>query len=263
MEIVVLCKQVPDTESLIQIAEDGVSVKTGSIKWIINPYDEIAVEEALRIKEASGGTVTILSVGHQRVEKAIRTSLLAMGADKGILISDPLAENSDALGTAKILAAALKKIPYDLIIAGQRAVDQDNYQVGSAVAELLGIPQISQVIKEEILDGKIRCHKAIEGATVVLEASLPALFTTQRGLNEPRYTSLPQIMKAKKKPIDIKTLADIGIDPELVGDRNAKVKVKSLNLPQSRKAVKIIEGDSAQEKAAVLVKLLNEEVKVI
>jgi electron transfer flavoprotein beta subunit len=218
MDIVVLVKQVPDTESLVQIAADGLSIKKDDIKWVMNPYDELAVEEALRIKEAKGGTVTILSVGGQKAQETIRTAL-AMGADKGLLINDPAAEGGDALATAKILAAALKNQPFDLIIAGQRAVDEDNYQVGAAVAELLGVPHVSLVVKAELLDGKIRCHRIVEGGTVVVEAPLPALFTTQRGLNDPRYASLPGIMKAKKKPLEVKTLAELGIDPGAVGAR--------------------------------------------
>ena len=262
MEIVVLVKQVPDTESLIEIAGDGVSIKKQDIKWVMNPYDEIAVEEALQIREAQGGSVTIVSMGGPKAVETIRTAL-AMGADKGIHINDEAADGSDALATAKILAAALKDIPYELIIAGHRAVDEDNYQVAAAVAEFLGIPQVSMVIKAELLDGKIKCERTIEGGIVAVEASLPALFTTQRGLNEPRYASLPGIMKAKKKPVDVKTLADLGIDPASVGAANRKVKVKALNFPPERQAVKMIEGESAQDKAAELVRVLREEAKVI
>ncbi len=262
MNIVVLVKQVPDTESLIQIAEDGVSIKKQDIKWIMNPYDELAVEEALRIKEAQGGTVTILSLGPEKTIEAIRTAL-AMGADQGVHIKDPAAEGSDSLATAKLLAAALKNIPYDLIIAGHRAVDEDNYQVASAVAELLGIPQVSIVNKAEVADGKITCHRTIEGGTVVMQAALPALFTTQRGLNEPRYASLPGIMKAKKKTVDVKTVADLGVDAASVGAANRKVKIKALNLPPQRQAVRMIQGETAAAKAAELVKILHEETKII
>ena len=262
MEVVVLVKQVPDTESLLQVADDGVSIKTDTIKWVMNPYDEFAVEEALRIREAHGGAVTILSVGSKKTVKTVQTAL-AMGADKAVLIDDPLAEGSDALATAKILSAVLKDIPYDLIIAGQRAVDDDNYQVGSAVAELLGIPQISQVIEENILDGKIKCKKVLEGLTEVVEAALPLLFTTQRGLNEPRYVKLPEIMKAKKKPLDVKTLADIGVEPGTVGTAANRVKITAMKLPPERDAVKMIDGDSVQAKAASLVKILHEEAKVL
>jgi electron transfer flavoprotein beta subunit len=262
MDIVVLVKQVPDTESLVQIAGDGVSIRKDDIKWVMNPYDELAVEEALRIREAKGGTVTIVSLGPQKVQETIRTAL-AMGADKGIHINDPQAEGSDSLAAARVLAAAVKTVPFDLIICGQRGVDEDNFQVGSAVSELLGLPQASLVVKAELLDGKIRCHRSIEGGTVVVEMPLPALFTTQRGLNEPRYASLPGIMKAKKKPLDVKSLADLGIDPATVGAANRKVVVKALRLPAERKAVHMIQAESPEAAAAELVRVLHDEAKLI
>lgn len=260
MEIFVLLKQVPATESLIEIDADGVSIKTSDIKWVINPYDEYALEEALRIRDAQGGTVTILSVGPEKTVEAIRTAL-AMGADKGILINVPGAGACDNLGIARILAAVLKDLSFDLIIAGQRAVDDDNFQVGLAVAEYLEIPSISLVIQAQIAAGKIRCHRTVEGGIHVLEASFPALFTTQRGLNEPRYASLPGIMKAKKKPLDIKTFSDSGIDPEYIG--KPQVKLHKLMLPPARSAVKVIAGESPAEKAALLARLLHQEAKVI
>ena len=260
MEIVVLLKQVPDTEAMVMIGDDGKSIRTSDLKWVINPYDEFAVEEALRIREAQGGKVTIVSLGSDKAVEAIRTAL-AMGADEGILINDPAAAGSDGLGTAKILAAAVKEMPFDLIIAGMRAVDDDHFQVGPAVAEFLGIPHISMVNKEEIIDGKIRCHQTIEGGTAVFEAPLPALFTTQRGLNEPRYASLPGIMKAKKKPLETKTLADIGVDTTQADE--AAAKIVTMQPPPERQGGRIIEGESAQEKAAELARLLREEAKLI
>jgi electron transfer flavoprotein beta subunit len=262
MEIVVLVKQVPDTESLIQISADGKTIRKDDIKWVMNPYDEIAVEEALRIRESQGGTVTILSFGPQKATETIRTAL-AMGADKGVHINDPAAEGSDGLATAKLLSAALKGMSYDLIIGGMRAVDEDKYQVGSAVAEYLGIAQITQVVKETLSEGKIVCESVIEGGTLVTEAVLPVLFTTQRGLNEPRYASLPGIMKAKKKPIEVKTAADLGVDAGEVGLAAGKVRVLGLSYPPERTAVRMVAGETAEEKAAALVKILREEVKVI
>jgi electron transfer flavoprotein beta subunit len=148
-----------------------------------------------------------------------------------------------------------------LIIAGMRAVDDDNYQVGPAVAEYLGIPHISMVIKEEILDGKIKCHRTVEGGTFVVEASLPALFTTQRGLNEPRYASLPGIMKAKKKPLDMKTLADIGLNIDDLG--KPRTSIVKMSFPTERAGGKLIEGENAKSKAASLVKALMEEARVL
>jgi len=260
VEIIVLLKQVPATESFIGIADDGVSIKTEDIKWVINPYDEFAVEEALRIRSEHGGTVTIISAGPERSVEAIRTAL-AMGADRGMLIKNPLSDNCDGLGIARILAAALKNIKFDLIIAGQRAVDDDNFQVGTAVAEFLSIPNISLIIKQKITNGKIRCYRTVEGGTVVLEAPLPALFTTQKGLNEPRYASLPGIMKAKKKPLDIKSLSDIGIDASEIGE--PKAKVLAMKLPPEREGGRIIKGDSSRSIAAELVNALHEEAKVI
>ncbi len=258
MEILVLLKQVPATESLIAIAGDGVSIKTDGLKYVINPYDELAVEEALAIKEAQGGAVTIVSVGPAKAAEAVRTGL-AMGADKGVLI-DPGDLNCDGLSVAKILAAAIKEMSFDLIVAGHRAVDDDNYQVGPAVAQLLGLPNISMVIRETIAGGKITCTCTVEGGTKEVEASLPALITTQRGLNDPRYASLPGIMKAKKKPLETKTLADLGLDPAAL---QAKLVVKAFHTPPERQGGRIIEGDSVQDKVVQLVKALREEAKVI
>lgn len=260
LEVIVLLKQVPSTESFVSISENGLTVKTDDVKWVINPYDEFAVEEALRIKDAQGGSVTILSAGTEKAVEAIRTAL-AMGADKGILISDPAASNCDGLQTAKILAAAVKSVPFDIIIAGQRAVDGDNYAVGHAVAEFLNIPAVTMVMKETIADKKITCSRTVEGGMVVVEASLPALITTQRGLNEPRYASLPGIMKAKKKPLEIKSLKDIGLDAAAIGV--PKTKIISLKYPPERKGGKMITGETAADKAKALVKALHEEAKVV
>ncbi len=259
MEIIVLLKQVPATETMISIAADGKTVNTEDAKLVMNPYDEFAVEEALQIRQKQGGNVTLISVGGDKAVETLRTGL-AMGADKAILIKDPAADNCDGLGIAGILAAALKNIPHDLIIAGQRAVDDDNYLVGPAVAELLDIPSISMVIKADVTDGAITCTRTVEGGTVTFEAPLPALFTTQRGLNEPRYASLPGIMKAKKKPIDTRTLADIGIDPASLAPKTG---ITAMKLPPERSGGKIIGGSSAAEKAAALVKALREEARVI
>lgn len=256
MEIAVLLKQVPATESLLEIADDGTSIKTDGINWVMNPYDELAVEEALQIRAAAGGAVTVFSVGPEKAVEALRTAL-AMGADTAVRI-DPETTPLDGLATAKVLAGELKKGAFDLIIAGHRAVDDDNYQVGPAVAELMGIPHISMVIRQELTEGKIRCTRTIDGGTLVLETALPALITTQRGLNEPRYASLPGIMKAKKKPIDTRALSATGTDPG-----EPMVRTIAMRQPPQRKGGRIIEGESAADKAAALVKALREEAKVI
>lgn len=264
MNIIVCLKQVPDTESQIKVAPDGKTIVTDDVKWVMNPYDEFGVEEALQIKEKLGGEVTVIGLGPKRVTESIRTAL-AMGADKGILINDPALENSDALATGRALAAAIKDLDYDLIFTGQRGVDDDMGLVGATLAEFLDIPQLSIIVKTEISeDGKsVKVNRPVEGQTLVIEASLPAVITTQKGLNEPRYASLPGIMKAKKKPLEEKTLADLGLDASQVGEGARKLKIMELTPPPQREAGKIIEGETPEAKAAELVRLLHEEAKLI
>ena len=264
MNIIVCLKQVPDTETQIKVGSDGKSIVTDDIKWVMNPYDEHGVEEALRIKEKFGGEVTVVGLGPKRVTESIRTAL-AMGADKGVLISDEALEGSDSLAVAKALAAAIKELDYDLIFSGQRGVDDDMGVVGANIAELLDMPQLSVIDKVEVAeDGKsVKVNRPIEGSTLVIEAPLPALITTQKGLNEPRYASLPGIMKAKKKPFDEKTLSDLGLDAAEFGEGGRKVKILEIKPPPAREAGKIVEGETPQEKAAGLAKLLHDEAKVI
>lgn len=264
MNIIVCLKQVPDTEAQIRVAPDGKAIVTQDIKWVMNPYDEYGVEEALRLKEKFGGEVTVVGLGPKRVTESIRTAL-AMGADKGILISDDALEGSDGLATAKALAAAIKDLDYDLLFTGQRGVDDDMGVVGTALAEILDIPNLSVIVKVEVAeDGKsVKAHRPVEGQVLVIESALPALITTQKGLNEPRYASLPGIMKAKKKPLEEKTLADLGLDPAEFGEGGRKVKIIQLTPPPERQAGRIVEGETPEEKASGLAKLLHEEAKVI
>ena len=256
MNIVACVKQVPDTEALIKVKPDGTGIEEGGIKWVMNPYDEYGVEEALKLKEAKGGEVTIVSVGPARAMESIRTAL-AMGADKGIHICDAALDNADGYNTAAALAAAIKEINADIIFCGQRAIDDDSAQVGSILAELLGIPVVTIVTKFDPEDGKIKVIKPIEGAQLVIESTLPCVVTAQKGLNEPRYASLPGIMKAKKKPVDVKDVAALGISVE------PKARIAKMTPPPERAPGKIIEGDDPAAKAAELVKLLREEAKVI
>ena len=264
MNIIVCLRQVPDTETQIKIAPDAKSIVTDDIKWVMNPYDEFGVEEALKLKEKFGGEVTVVGAGPKRVTESIRTAL-AMGADKGILISDDSFEGSDSLATAKALGAAIKDLEYDLVFTGQRGVDDDMGVVGAALAELLGIPQISLAVKVEVAeDGKsLKANRPVEGQVLVIESSLPALITAQKGLNEPRYASLPGIMKAKKKPLEEKTLADLGLDPSEFGEAGSKVKILEMTPPPAREAGKIVEGETPQDKAAELARLLHEEAKIL
>jgi electron transfer flavoprotein beta subunit len=258
-----LLKQVPDTETKIKIASNGKAIETSEVKWIINPYDEYAVEAALRLQDSNGAKVTILSMGPERVVESIRTAL-AMGADAGVLIDDPATEGSDALGKAKVLAAALRNIDFDLVFSGHRAVDDDENQVGVMVAELMGIPHLGLAVAVEVAAGKVRIERPVEGAKVTLDAVLPALITLggAHAVWNPRYASLPGIMKAKKKPLDIKTLADLGLSGDEAGIQGAKLTVTSMELPPERQKGRVLEGDAA-EKAKVLTRLLHEEAKVI
>lgn len=264
MNIFVCLKQVPDTETQIKIAPDAKSIVTDDIKWVINPYDEYGIEEALQIKEKFGGEVIVVGLGPKRVTESIRTAL-AMGADRGILISDDQLEGSDSLATAKALAAAIKAFEFDLIFMGQRGVDDDMGVVGANLAEFLGIPQLSIIDKVEVAeDGKsVKVNRPIEGETLIIESTLPAVITAQKGLNEPRYASLPGIMKAKKKPLEEKTLADLGLDPTEFGESARKLKILEITPPPAREAGKIVEGETPQEKAAELARLLHDEAKII
>jgi len=264
MNIIVCMKQVPDSEAQIRVEPDGLGIITGGIKFVMNPYDEYGVEEALKVKEKFGGTVTIVCVGPARAVEAIRTGL-AMGVDKAVHLDDPAFEGGDAFSTAKALATAIKGMEYDLIFCGKQAIDDDLSTVGSALAEMLAIPQISVVTKVEFSeDGKkAKVNRQIVGGEEIIEVSLPAILTAQKGLNEPRYASLPGIMKAKKKEIKSIKVADLGLDPGSVGEAGAKTRILKMSSPSRREAGRMIEGEKAEETAPKLAKLLREEAKVI
>ncbi len=261
MNVVVLIKRVPDTETKIQV-KDG-KVVTDGISWIISPYDEYGVEEALRLIEKYTGKVTLLCLGPEEAKETIRKGL-ALGADEAVHLNDPAFLGGDASTTAKVLAAALKKMQFDIVFAGKQAVDQDNAQVGQRVAELLDLPEVNSVIKIELAQDKksAKCTREVDGDRDIAETTLPAIITTQQGLNEPRYPSLKGIMGAKKKPIKDWKAADIGIDPATVGAAGAKLEVVHIDPPPARPPGKIIPGDPAAA-AKELVRLLHEEAKVV
>lgn len=264
MNIIVLMKQVPDTEAPVEIAASKDRLDTEDLKWAINPYDEFALEEALLIKEAKEDvTVTVLTIGPDRVSEAIRVAY-AMGVDNAIHVNDEYDNDlfcaEDAYTTSKIIARVLEEIPYDLIIAGNRGVDDDNYQVPAFVAKMCRIPMINLVTRQEIQENEITCEQAIDGGTAVVKASLPALITANKGLNDPRYPAFRAIMMAKKKKVDTRELEDLGLDPNTLGP---KVKIRSLKFPPQRAEGKRIHGDSPADKARELVRLLKEEANVI
>jgi electron transfer flavoprotein beta subunit len=256
VNIIACVKQVPDTETQIRVKPDGSGIDETGVKWVMNPYDEFGVEEALRLKEKIGGEVTVVSLGPARALESIRTAL-AMGADKGIHINDPALEGADAYNTAMAMAAAIKSISYDMIFCGQRAIDDDSGQVGAILAELLDIPQVTVVTKVDVEGNAVKVIRPIEGAQLLIESPLPCLITAQKGLNEPRYASLPGIMKAKKKQVDVFDAASLGITVDI------KARVAKTMPPPARTPGKIICGEDPAEKARDLAKLLREEAKVI
>lgn len=255
MELVVLLKQTFDTEEKI-VVENG-AVSEDGVKFVINPYDEYAVEQAIRLRDEHGGKVTVVSVGPDRCAEALRTAL-AMGADEAVLIADERIPG-DEYSVSKALASYLSGESFDVILGGNFSVDNGSGQVAVRVARLLDIPHVSAVTKMELAGGKALVHRDAEGDIEVAEVPLPALFTAQQGLNEPRYPSLQGIMKAKKKPLKQLTLDDLGLSE---ADLAAKTARTELFLPPERKAGKILQGDLS-EQTRELVRLLREEAKVI
>ncbi len=259
MKIVVCLKQVPDTETRVQIAPEGDRIAEGTINWIVSPYDEFAIEEALKIKEAKSGEVVLVTVGPERAQSALRTGL-AMGADSAVHVKDPILDGADTLATARALAGAIKTLePVDLILCGQQGVGGDNSQIPGLLAELLDLPQVTVAVKIDVQDSKATVQREIEGAHETWETALPAVISTQKGLNEPRYANLKGIMAAKKKPLAVLDAAAVGLDAAAAAPR---VKITAMELPPPRPKVRMIEGD-ADGQAKELVRLLHEEAKVI
>jgi electron transfer flavoprotein beta subunit len=258
MKIAVCVKQVPDTETRVRIAPDGKGIVESDVNWVVSPYDEFAIEEALRIKEKSGGEVVLVALGPDRVQSALRSGL-AMGADAAVHLKDPLFDAADTFGVGRALAAAIKGLGADLVLTGQTGVGGDNGQVPGLVAAFLDLPQVTMAVKMEVQDGKATIEREIEGAHEVWETSLPAVVSAQKGLNEPRYASLKGIMAAKKKPIDTKDAAALGLSAEQLAP---KTEVVAMELPPARAAVRLIEGD-ADTQVKELLRVLHEEAKVI
>jgi electron transfer flavoprotein beta subunit len=255
---VVCISQVPDTESRITIAE-GRKVDETGLKFIVSPYDEYALEEAIRLKEKQGGDVTVLTFGPDRAQQALRDAL-ARGATKAMHVKGDSGD-ADSLGIAKVLAAAIKSIPHDVVFLGKQGVGTDNGLVGPMVAEVLGYPQVNVVTHLEVGDGKLTANREIEGAEEVLEAPLPAIVTAQKGLNEPRYASLKGIMAAKKVAIDAKTVADLGLDESDIYKQ--RVVVVSLELPPEKSGGRKIDGADPAAAAREILKYIKEEAKAL
>ena len=249
MKILVTVKRVPDPETVIKIAPDGAGIVTDNVKWVVNPFDEIAIEEALRIKEKAGGAdVVLVSIGQKTAQEQLRTGL-AMGADRAILVVSEQA--LEPLAVARVLAKLIDGEKPDLVLMGKQAIDDDANCAGQMLAELLGWTQATFASKVE-LDGKsAKVTREVDGGLEVLGVPLPAIVTADLRLNEPRYASLPGIMKARKKELKEIPLADLGVDAA------PKTKVVKLETPPKRSAGRKV--GSVQE----LVQVLHNEAKVI
>lgn len=257
MNIYVLVKRTFDTEEKIVVS--GGKIQEDGAEFIINPYDEYAIEEAIQVRDAQGGEVTVLTLGGEDAEKQLRTAL-AMGADKAVLINiEDDVEELDQFTAAHIISEYLKDKNPDLILAGNVAIDGGSGQVGPRVAELLGINYVTTITNLEIDGTTVTIKRDVEGDTEILETSLPLLVTAQQGLNEPRYPSLPGIMKAKKKPLDEVELDDLDIDED---DVEAKTETLEIYLPPKKEAGKVLEGELADQ-VRELVHLLHSEAKVV
>jgi electron transfer flavoprotein beta subunit len=248
MKILVALKQVPDTETKIKVAADGRSLDPADVKWITSPYDEYALEEAIRIKERQGAEVIALSVGGDAVKEVLKNAL-ALGADSAVLLKGE--GQGDAFAVAQMIAAYAKDKGFDLILCGNMGIGGDNAAMGPMLAELLGLAQANVIFKLDLGEGTFRAEREIEGGSEIVEGSLPAVISAQKGLNEPRYASLKGIMAAKKK-----TIEEIEAAPVTTG-----AQVSALTLPPQRPAGRKLEGDPAAQ-ANSLLQALKDEAKV-
>lgn len=260
MKIAVCIKAVPDTETKIAVAADKQNIDTNGVRYIMSPYDEFAVEEALRIKEKVTGETTVISMGGDEVTDVVRDAL-ARGIDNGVHVKDADFQALDSLSTAKVLAAAIKDGGFDLVLCGQQGVGGDNSQVPSMLAEMLDMAQATIVVKLEIDGDKFKAEREIEGAHEFVEGTLPAVISAQKGLNEPRYPSIKGVMAARRKEIAVKDAQALGLKGT-VGTQALKVRIKEMMLPPERPAGRKLEGDPDTQ-VKQLVELLHSEAHVI
>jgi electron transfer flavoprotein beta subunit len=243
MKIVVCLKQVPHADARLDVRPDGTWIQEENLKFEINSFDSYALEEALRVKDAGGGEVVVVSVGPERVTQALRTAL-GMGADRAVHVKDPAADGSDPLGMAKILAAVVKAESPDLVFTGLMSDDGNFSAVPPMVAELCGMPSATGALKVTAANGAVTVERELEGGALeVVELAKPCLVAVQTGLNQVRYASLKGIMAAKKKPIDVKTAADLGVAGQ-VGAAAAKVKVEKVYQPPKGQGAQMISGST-------------------
>jgi electron transfer flavoprotein beta subunit len=257
MDVIVCVKHVPETaESDLKIAGNAKSIEKTGLVFDINEWDDYGVEEAVRLKEKQGGTVTAVTVGSEEADSTLRKSL-ARGADKGLRLTDPRFEGSDSYAIAKILAKAIKNLPFNVIITGTQASDDGNAVVGPILARLLGIPHVTMVKKLEINDQVARVKRELEGSLEeVVEVKLPAVVSVQTGINEPRYVSIMGIRKAMQKEIKIMGLTDLGLGENEVGEAGSWLRVDKMYVPPVEKQAEFLKG-SPDEVAVKIAEILK------
>lgn len=260
MKIAVCVKQVPDSETRIGLSGPAPTLDRSSFTMVINPYDQFAVEEAVKTKEARGeGEITAITVGPEAgVREMLKKDCLAVGCDKAVVIDDAALNDAEPLAIAKALAAAIRRDQYDLVLFGIKAIDDDASQVGVMTAELLGLPHVGYVGGLELGDGQLTARREIEGGVEVVESALPCVLTCGKGLNEPRLPSLPNIMKAGMKPVEVVDCAALGIDAPA-----SHTTVKQYSPPPPRGTVTMIAADDPAAAARELAQKLRDEAKVI
>jgi electron transfer flavoprotein beta subunit len=248
MKVAVCINHVPDTETKIKVGADNATIDRTGVNFMMGPYDEIAVEEGLRMRDKFKGEVIVISLGGDKHKETLRKAL-AMGVDKAILLKDD--GERDSFGVAAGLAEELRTLAPDVILFGKQSIDYDDAQVGTLVAEILGLPSVGVAVKIEIENGNVVCHREVEGGHETVETKLPAVFLAQKGLNEPRYPSLKGIMAAKSKPIEEKPAPAV----------TARVETVAMRKPAAKAAGRILGTD----KTAVpeLIRLLHDEAKII
>ncbi len=252
MKILVCLKQVPHKDARLDVRSDAKWIQEENIKFEINVYDTYALEEALRIRDRGEGEVVVACIGPDRVQQSLRTAL-GMGADRAIHIWDEGLASTDSLGIAKTLAAAAKSENFDLVLMGLMADDSNFGITGPFLAELLGMPHVTSVVKAEFQNGELQVERELEGGTLeVVSLPRPCLLAVQTGINEVRYASLKGIMQAKKKPLDKKTLADLGLSAEDVAPR---VTIDKIYTPPKGEGAEILQGSPDEVAQQIVTKV--------
>lgn len=262
MRVAVCIKQVPDTEARLEVGGDGRWIDEGEIPFVVNESDEYALEEGLRIAEATGGEVVVFSLGPDRVGEALRKGL-ALGAARAVHLNDDAFAGGDALATGRALAAALSKEEFDLVLTGSQSDDVGYGSTGSVLAGHLGWPHAWLVMGVEVEDGSVKVTREMEaGKNEIFRMQLPAVIEVQAGINEPRYASLKGIMQAKRKPLDTVSAADLGLAADELGAAGSRLEIVSVAFPESGEGAQMLEGDP-ETAARALVEKLQKEARVL